>query len=536
MKPIITIVLVLLSIWHAMGQGRSAPLQGEITYATSKNIYVKFNTTSKINTGDTLYINTKPCLIVINKSSRSCICIKTGDCDLARGTQVVHRPSKKQASGTKQKSPKTHTKSAFDEPVITMKQVMEEHKEKISGFVSVSGYGLFNDKRNSRNRFTSRLSFNVRNIAGSKFSFSSYLSYKQNFIPGAEAVNRQTMFFNVYDLAIKFEASPGLKLLIGRKINPKMSSVGAIDGLQSEFTFGNSSIGLVAGTRPGIYDYNFDPILLQYGGYYSFATTARSFFSTTTLGYMEQKNNDAIDRRYLYFQHSSSIMRNLYLFTSFEADLYKTVNGIPESDFRMTNIYASLRYRFLRRVNVSLSYNNRRRTIYYETYHTEIEKLLNDDIARQGIRAGIRVKMLKNLTIGGSYSKRFQTDEQNKSDNIHADIYLYNFMEGRLKLSYNQNTSNYLKSQAASVFYSRMLNNWLSLDIYYRALEYFYFTREASLNGSKSFQHFTGADFSVFLPADITISLMAEYSHLIDENNYRFYLKLIKRFHTKKKK
>ena len=528
--------IVLLPALQAVGQNKGVPIEGEVTYTTSQNIYIKFDNTEKINAGDTIYLNSNPCLLVANKSSRSCVCTKIGDCAISIGQQVVYYPSGKRTAPRQVKSPETHEKTTIIRPKEDLPTEAAKRVEAVTGFVSVAGYGLYNDKRSTRNRFTARLSLNVSNIAGSKFSFSSYMYYRQNFIPDIAAEDRKTMFFNVYDLAVKFDASPKLKLLIGRSINPKMTSVGAIDGFQGEFTFGSSSIGLVAGTRPGIYDYSFDPSLLQYGGYYSFGTTDRSFYSTTTLGYIEQMNKNVTDRRYLYFQHSSSIMRNLYFFTSFEADLYKTVQGKPGSDFRLTNIYASLRYRFGRIVSVSVSYNNRRRIIYYETYHTEIEKLLDDDIARQGIRAGVRVTPVKNLSIGGSYGKRFQTNEQNKSDNIYGYVSLYNVGGGHLKASYTLNTSNYLKTQAGGLYYSKMLAKKLYGDFYYRFLNYNYFTRETSLTNSQLIQHYFGASLALYLPASITFSILGEYGHFIEENNYRFYIKLIKRFRSKKSK
>ncbi len=93
-------------------------------------------------------------------------------------------------------------------------------------------------------------------------------------------------------------------------------------------------LGVLAGTRPDYNDYGFNKNLLQYGGYLAFDTKKDDIFTQSSLAFMEQMNNMKTDRRFLYFQHSSSLLKNLYFFSTFEVDLYKVQNFHSSKHFR----------------------------------------------------------------------------------------------------------------------------------------------------------------------------------------------------------
>ena len=181
-----------------------------------------------------------------------------------------------------------------------------------------------------------------------------------------------------------------------------------------------------------------------------------------------------------------------------------------------------------------LSYDSRKRILYYETFQTEIERLLNDDEARQGFRARINVKPLKNVYTGVSFSKRFQSNIQNKSDNINGYIRLSKIprLGGRLSLNYNQNTSNYLESKVISISHSRNLfRNRLYADFYFRNVDYNYFN-----NNTNTTQNYFGINLSLNISRNLRFSIFGELStsaHL--ENNYRINTAIVKRFNNKRK-
>jgi hypothetical protein len=336
----------------------------------------------------------------------------------------------------------------------------------------------------------------------------------------------------VYNLALRYDASPTFSLTLGRRINPKISSLGAIDGLQVEKYVGNAYAGVIAGYRPDIFAYGFNPKLLEYGGYIGVMSDTKELSSQTTLGVIEQRNSGSIDRRYAYFQHSSTIARNLSLFSSMELDLFNQVDSTMQHSLRLTNLFVSARYRFSRKVNVSLSFDSRKRILYYETFRTEIERLLDDDLARQGIRARINVRPLKYVIAGFSYSKRFQSDSQNKSDNLYgfATWSKIPVVGGSLSATFNQNKSNYLTSQIYSITHSRsMFDDKMNADAYYRRVYYSYLNSEKALR-----QDYFGASLSYNITRTFLFSVSGELAAFNGENNYRIYTKIAKRFYSKR--
>lgn len=85
-------------------------------------------------------------------------------------------------------------------------------------------------------------------------------------------------------------------------------------------------------------------------------------------------------------------------------------NSISNGSPRLINLFMSAQDRFNKKINLALSYDSRKRIIYYKTYETSLEELLDENIARQGIRARLNTKLVYSLFIGFSYSKCFQSD------------------------------------------------------------------------------------------------------------------------------
>jgi len=208
----IVFIIVFTAFYsHVFGQGVEEQLSGEVSYVTSKSIYVKFENTEKINVGDTLRLtsNNSPCLVVTNKSSRSCVCLKVNNCKVEKGDKINHLPLEipvVQEAGNiaviyNQEVVNSGVPDIESDSVETYNQmkVSNQLKEKISGRFSVSSYSTFSSIRDDRHRLASRFSFNIKNISDSKFSFSSYFSYRQNFIPNNENSTRRTLFFNVFE-------------------------------------------------------------------------------------------------------------------------------------------------------------------------------------------------------------------------------------------------------------------------------------------------------------------------------------------------
>jgi hypothetical protein len=529
MKFKLHFIIALMALTsNAFGQDNI--LQGQVSFVTTNNIYVKFDDTSTIVEGDSLNLSgmDRACLIVKSKSSTSCVCSIINDCEIQKGDEVLFNYVIKTEPETKQETP---TELLLAAPVVE-ETIESIYTENINGSVSVSGYSNINSQRENRTRVMTRLALNASHINNSKFSFDTYLNYRYIFEQADSTSLPQNSFFRVYNLSVRYDALPSLSVIAGRNINPKISSLGAIDGLQLEKYFGKFYIGAVGGFRPDIFDYGFNADLLQYGGYAGVMTDAKKFYSQTTLGFVEQQNDGETDRRFAYFQHNSTIFKNLNLFSSLELDLYSKVDGVTANDIRLTNLYVSARYRISRKVNLMLSYDSRKRILYYQTFQSEIDKLLDDDLARQGLRARLNIRPFKYISAGFSYARRFRSDEQNKSDNLYGYITLTRIpnIGGRLSVSYNRNESNYLLSNIGSIRYSRdLVKNRLYADFYYRFVDYNYYSMIDTF-----LQHYIGTNLSYNISRNLLFSISGEMAITEIDNNYRIYARIIQRFNTKK--
>ncbi|MBT8228702.1 MAG: hypothetical protein KJO50_00485 [Bacteroidia bacterium] len=534
LKIILQLTVFLGFCGICSGQGDSELIGGHVSYVTSKNVYVKFESTSVINAGDTLILSResqlKSCLVVRQKSSSSCVCQRIGDCQVSKDDQVFFKWIKTKNPTSENEEPSVNLNIDPVESIDTIYPDYEQDKnvpefeQKIRGRISAASYSSLPEMQENRHRLMYRFSLNADHINNSRISFQSYINYRQYLNDGTQPSGRNNNFLRVYNLSLRYEANESTSLTLGRRINHKASSLGAIDGLQLEKFFGNFYTGLIAGFRPDIFEYDFNPDLFEYGAYLGLRSETSHVFSTTTAGLLEQRNQGFIDRRYIYFQHSSTINRKLSLFGSAELDLYNNING----DLRLTNLYTSARYRFSRRIELTLSYDSRKRILYYETFKTDIERLLDDDEARQGIRIRLGLRPIKFIYTGISFSNRFQSDQQNKSENINAYLSMVRLplIKGSLSISFNQNKSNYLESRIYSIRHSRsIIKGKLTADFYFRNVNYAYLNSE---NGTS--QNYFGAYLNLRLLKKLMFSILGELNTREEEKNYRVNTKLNFRF------
>lgn len=520
---------------NLQAQDNKHTIIGKVTFVTSKNAYVRFDNNRAIKIGDTLYAPDKQkCLLVTNKSTTSMVCLKLNNCVINKEDRIayIYEIADKSLVLESEEIQENVGISFNDSIQAIQNKKKPNYIEKITGRLSAASYSNFSKVRDDNHRLITRFYLEANHINNSKFSVESYLNYRQNIYPKDTTSNINTSHLNVYNMAVRYDVDSTLSITAGRKINYKISSLGAIDGIQAEKHFGKSYVGIIAGFRPDIFDYGFNPNLLQYGAYIGKLIDNENFHSQTTLGIAEQTNQGDIDRRFAYLQHSSSILKKFNLFSTLEIDLYNKVNDSLKDNFRVTNLYVSGRYRFNRAINVSLSYDSRKRIIYYKTYETDIERLLDEDIARQGFRARLNLRPIKYVYSGFSYSKRLQSDNQNKSDNIYGYVSMSKLpINGRLSLTYNMNTSNYLKSNIASIRYSReFMDGRLGTDMYYRFVNYKYNNNVSDFN-----QHYLGGYFSYYIDRSFTVSLSGEVSIYENQTEYRVNTQIIKRFFRSRK-
>lgn len=440
MRYVLPLFLFLFSGLSLMGQNRTGTLEGSVTYITSQNVYVKFSNTAKIKTGDTLFLqqgeNLVPALKVKDLSSISCVCIPVSATTLKVSDKVFFKTS--QVAVNSKEEPAPSPTANPPEPVNQMvpiekpdstgagKPLEYKKRQQIHGSVNIASYSnwsSYSSANSQREKLTFSLS--ARNIGNSNLSAECYISYFQNDKQWNESSNSIFNALKIYNLAISYDFGKKATLLLGRKINPKLSNMGSNDGLQFELKFKPLSIGIIAGYRPNFTDNGFNANLFQFGTYLYNEYAGKKGFMQTSLAFINQTNSGKTDRRFFYVQHVNSLVKNLTFFGSAEVDIFGKEFNILDSTYKtvstpkLTNLYLSLSYRILRRLSMSLSYSARQNVIYYETYKTYLDRLL-DNQTLQGYSLQVNYSPVNKLSIGATVSYRFNKLDPKPTQNLYA--------------------------------------------------------------------------------------------------------------------
>jgi len=535
MKYIIPLIIIILLGLGANAQAQVQFLEGEISYKSSQNVYVKFLSTRLIHVGDTLFLKSEsvlvPVLMVKNKSSISVVASLIGDVSLNVGDKLLA----KQKDKLSEEKPEIIKKDADYKTTVAslpstgkLKKMSNGSKEAFYGRLSVASYSnLSNTDISSNHRMRYSLSMNTQNISDSKFSAETHIRFSHKSGEWDEVKSNLYNALKIYSLAMKYELNESSDIWLGRKINPKIANIGAIDGVQAEKRFGNLSLGVVAGSRPDYLDYGFNFNQVQFGGYLEHRLKTDRGYMQNTLAFIEQKYHSNTDRRLLYFQHSNALLKNLFLFSSFEVDLFKLEEGSSKSDFDLTSLYLSLRYRVSRKLSLSSSYDIRKNVIYYETFKSLAFQILENE-TRQGFRFRVNYRPVKNLALGGNIGYRSRKNDPEPSKNMYAFVSYRNvpLINSSATVSSTQLRSSYLKGQ----IYRLRLNRDIIPAKLFGGIHYSYVDYTYRYNGSKLHQHI--AELNLLWRIHKKLSFSANYEGTFEKSNTytRLYFNLIKRF------
>lgn len=540
MKHLYSILFLLFLGVSLQGQDRTVLEEGAVSFLSSRNVYVKFASTKNIEIGDTLFIKPNealiPAIVVTNKSSTSAVCSPIIEETIAVGTPIFAKTVAEEEQEEKQEapSPPAVEEEAVQDavtPVIIPEEDQEKEeevsKEKIRGRLSAASYSNLSDYRETH-RMRYAFSFRGEHLKNSKFSTDNYIIFRHTLGEWEEVQDNLARAIKVYSLSAQYDFDSTSTLTFGRKINHKISNMGAIDGFQYEKAWGKLVAGAIVGSRPDFRDYSLNLNLLQFGAYAAYVSRDPAKFQQTTFGFIEQRNRANTDRRFIYFQHSGELMENLHLFSSFELDLYENINNETNSTFRLTNLFASLRYRLSRKLRFSVAYDNRKNIIYYESYKNFIDQYIEDE-TRQGLRFGVNYRPFKFLTWGVNTSWRFQKSDINVSRNLNTYFSFSRIpvLNMRATLSANFLQTNYLDSRILGIRLSKeIIRRRLNGDMYFRMVNYQYNNSDNSIQ-----QNIVGSSLSLRLLKQLTLYLY--YEGTFDNKGQAFHrinTKIIQRF------
>jgi hypothetical protein len=536
MRYLILVFCIIVLSGNLAGQIVGETVAGKVSFVSSQNVYVKFTSTAGILAGDTLFRvadgKRTPVLKVINSSSTSCVCTSISSAVLVPAEQIFAVKKTVNLKPVEKTTQKAASEDVIKDGSEKKQDISELSKQKINGSISASSYSDFsNTSAASSTRFRYNLSLDARNIGNSKLSIESYVSFNHKL--GEWSAVKSNIFdaLKIYDLSLKYDLNKSTHISLGRKINQKIASIGAMDGLQVEKSFNKVALGAVVGFRPDYMNYGFDSKLFQYGAYLSLNTTSGSAFSETSLAFMQQMNNGKTDRRFLYFQHSNSLVRNVFFFSTFEVDLYKlvgdSINSTSQNTFDLTGLYLSLRYKMFKNFTITGSYDGRKNVMYYETFKTFIDRILETEM-RQSFRLQADYRITSILTLGLQSSYRFLKSDPSPSKNFYGYLSCYQIpgLNISATLSGNYLESNYLNSKIIGLNISRdFFKGKFYTEIGYRYVDYSY--TESLL---KTVQNIGNVNISWQLAKKLSLSFYYEGTFEKQDQYNRFYLQIRKRF------
>jgi hypothetical protein len=541
MRILILFITLIIIGFGLKGQTSRQAIDGTVSYITSQNVYVKFSSTENISVGDTLFTVTDglllPVLLVKELSSISCVCTPLSSKKLAVNDNIRAFPVKTIPTANLNAVPAPGVKKELvqTDSIPTQKNSPpEEIKQRVNGRFSVSSYSNFSSVSDLSQRMRYTFSMNATNISNSKLSAETYISFVHKAGEWSEV---QTDIFNglkIYSLALNYAVNKNNQLWFGRKINPRLSNAGAIDGLQYETKIKAFSAGLFAGTRPDYMNYSFNSKLLQYGGYLGHDYVGKNGGSAqTSVAFVEQKNNGNTDRRFAYLQHTNSLLPKLYFFGSVEFDLFNKKMNIQDSTLtqdnspNLSNVYVSLRYKILKQLSVSLSYSARQNIVYYETYKSIIDQLL-DESKLQGYMFQINYRPVKFITVGANAGYRFSKNDPGPTKNLYSYVTYSSvpFINASATLSATILETGYMSGNIYSLGLARdLLPGKLYGGINYRYVKYKFISNETPLS-----QNMGEINLTWRMMKKLSFSFNYEGTFEKDRHFDRIYVNLTQRF------
>ncbi len=541
MKRYIFLTFILLPMLKLYGQGDKPVAEGKVTYITLQNIYVKFETPGLVQKGDTVFIRKDltlvPLFISESVSSTSCVGKPITKTDIKVSDVVVLKikNSGKNKAVIKDNIPTELSGIPKDSiqvggSILPAKVLSSSGRnEKIRGRIAVSSYSSFSNSSDFNQRMRYTFSLSAENISGGRISTDTYVMFTHRLHEWSAVQDNVFNALKVYNFAVNYDVTDKTRISLGRKINPKIASIGAIDGLQAETKTGNFTVGAVVGSNPDYTDYSFNSKLFEYGAYLSHEIKSETGNLVNSFAFFNQTNRGSTDRRFVYFQHDNSLIKNVNLFASSEIDLYALKDSTATNTISLTSLYLSLRYRFSRQLSAYLSYDARKNVIYYETFKNYLDQLLQD-ATRQGYQLRINYRPTNSISSSITGGYRFQKNDIHPMANVNGYLSFTNVpvINSMVTFSANWLQSSYVNGMIYGVqLYKELVPSKLSTGIYYRLVDNKYLNSSLS---SSSLQHMASLELSWQMSRKMSFSV--NYDGTFENSNQynSIYINLIKRF------
>ncbi|MBZ0200591.1 MAG: hypothetical protein K8H86_12040, partial [Ignavibacteriaceae bacterium] len=215
------------------------------------------------------------------------------------------------------------------------------------------------------------------------------------------------------------------------------------------------------------------------------------------------------------------------LFFTSEVDLYKRQKGVGKNDFSFTGIFLSARYSSDRVFSLSMSYDARKNVIYYETFKSFTDSLIENE-TRQGFRIRTNIRPIDNVMVGLSAGYRFSKSDVKPSKNFSGFLSYTRLplIDISSTASYNKILSSYIDGDIYGINFTKYISaGGISVSLGYRKTVYhFSYTANKLEQNSINFDFSTRIIDNIFLNAGYegTFEKERTYGRILFDVSTRF--------------
>ena len=194
MKILLPTILLIFSWTFLAGQTLPETREGKVSYVTTQDIYVKFQSTENIVSGDTLFMTTNgvrvPAAIVRDISSISCVCIPFAGIKLSVGDQLFSNKT-----GVTPQTPviaageTARAVPVAEDSVEPKKTETKAVKQIVSGNLTLASYSNFSNITANSQRMRYTFALSIQNIGNTKLSAETYITFAHKLDNWSEIQN-----------------------------------------------------------------------------------------------------------------------------------------------------------------------------------------------------------------------------------------------------------------------------------------------------------------------------------------------------------
>jgi len=466
------VILLFLIFIHVMLNAQiRTKLSGVVSFKSSQYAYIKFNSTEGINLEDTLY-NFKDSIVAIVKfmsslsvAAKPLTKLEVGDSVYAIINLLSDEIGKITVTDT--------TAIFINQNFIPLK--IEQHTKTPKGYnlrMTLQSFGDLNDF-NKTNRLRYSVNYSSENFILNNLNFKSYFILTTNKNLRTSNKERKN-FLKVYEFSFDYSYLENHNFKFGRSLNPNIISLGSIDGIQYSYKIYQTKFGIFIGSRPDYSTYWFNGKLAQAGFFVSREDSIKNKSMENTLAFIEQTNQLKTDRRFIYFQHRNNIFPYSTFFFSSEFDFFLFNKGKVSNKLNLNSLTTLLTMRPLRQLNVSISYDSRKRIYYLESFRNSSDTLFENTL-RQGLRMSALIRPLNLVFVNLQFGIRETPLDQKSSLNYGTTLGFNHLpiIKSTLSFGFNKLQSPFIRATNYSSYFSKNFFGDLMVNLNFRLYEFY---------------------------------------------------------------